>query len=217
MARWRHEPADFRAGRSHPRSGDRRDETARSRQEQRRSSPIAWPQASTCTDNFWRYIEQSRIPPYLPEAHRQNQAVLLVLVSAAFGHAGGGYHVVCHGVVGPWFIDLFRAAAREQAVPLGYVVLRPNQLTAPERATGRTGIALTDPEPIRSLHDQLPPRPRGQRHRRGRPDPQLLTIAPPVPAGRGLRPFDATLDELEQMTVGLRGRAASVRPERRRE
>lgn len=107
------------------------------------------------SDDFWRYIKQGGIPPYLPEAHRQNQVVLHVLVSAAFGYASGGYHVVYDGIAGPWFIDLFRAAAKEQAVALSYVILRPNPYTTLERAVGRTGDALTDREPIRSLHDQF--------------------------------------------------------------
>ncbi|MGV9268200.1 AAA family ATPase [Kitasatospora sp. NPDC003701] len=107
------------------------------------------------SDDFWSFIKQGAIPPYLPEAHRQNQVVLRVLVSAAFGYAGGGYQVVYDGVVGPWFIDLFRAAAKEHAVALSYVILRPDRQTTLERATGRTGDALTDPEPIRALHAQF--------------------------------------------------------------
>ncbi|WP_380282532.1 AAA family ATPase [Kitasatospora purpeofusca] len=107
------------------------------------------------SDDFWHYIKQGRIAPYLPEAHQQNKVVLQVLVSAAFGYASGGYQVVCDGIVGPWFIDLFRAAAREQAVPLSYVILRPDRPTTLERATGRTGDALTDPAPIRSLHNRF--------------------------------------------------------------
>ncbi|MCX5417310.1 AAA family ATPase [Streptomyces sp. NBC_00059] len=107
------------------------------------------------SDDFWHSIKQGWIAPYLPEAHQQNQVVLRVLVSAAFGYAEGGYQVICDGIVGPWFIGLFRAAAEEQAVPLSYVVLRPNQHTTLERAAGRTGDALTDPEPIRSLHGQF--------------------------------------------------------------
>ncbi|MFE6869572.1 AAA family ATPase [Kitasatospora sp. NPDC057692] len=107
------------------------------------------------SDDFWHYIRQGRIAPYLPEAHRQNTVVLQVLASAAFGYAGGGYQVVCDGIVGPWFIDLFRTAAGEQGVPLSYVVLRPDRATTLERATGRTGDALTDPAPIRSLHNQF--------------------------------------------------------------
>lgn len=107
------------------------------------------------SDDFWRWIKQGRIEPYLPEAHRQNQVVLQVLASAAFGYADGGYQVICDGIVGPWFIDLFRVTARERALPLSYVILRPDQHTTLERATSRLGDALTDPEPIRSMHDQF--------------------------------------------------------------
>ncbi|MBD9726221.1 AAA family ATPase [Streptomyces caniscabiei] len=107
------------------------------------------------SDDFWRYIKQGWIAPYLPEAHQQNQVVLQVLVSAAFGYADGGYQVICDGVVGPWFIDLFRATARERALRLSYVILRPDRHTTLERATSRVGDALTDPGPIRSLHDQF--------------------------------------------------------------
>lgn len=78
-----------------------------------------------------------------------------MLVSVAYGYASGGYQVVCDGIVGLWFIDLFYTAAREQAVPLSYVILLPDQHTTLERATTRTGDALTDPAPIRSLYDQF--------------------------------------------------------------
>ena len=51
-------------------------------------------------------------------------------------YAAGGYQVICDGIVGPWFIDVFRTAAAARAIPLHYVV-------------------LTDPEPVRSLHAQF--------------------------------------------------------------
>ncbi|MER5494208.1 AAA family ATPase [Streptomyces sp. NPDC002454] len=107
------------------------------------------------SDDFWHWIKQGAIAPYLPEAHGQNQVVLRVLVSAAFGYADGGYQVICDGIVGPWFIDLFRTTARERNLPLSYVVLRPDCPTTLHRATSRPGDALTDPEPIRSLHGQF--------------------------------------------------------------
>ncbi|MDX2837364.1 AAA family ATPase [Streptomyces scabiei] len=107
------------------------------------------------SDDFWRSIKRGWIAPYLPEAHEQNQVVLQVLVSAAFGYAEGGYQVICDGIVGPWFIDFFRVTARERALPLSYVILRPDKHTTLERATSRAGDALTDPEPIRSLHGQF--------------------------------------------------------------
>jgi adenylate kinase family enzyme len=107
------------------------------------------------SDDFWRYIRQGRIAPYLPDAHRQNQVVIEALVQAAFAYAAGGYHVICDGIVGPWFIDVFRAVAAARAIELHYVILRPDEPTTLGRASARGDQALTDPEPIRSLHRQF--------------------------------------------------------------
>lgn len=107
------------------------------------------------SDDFWHYIQQGRIAPYLPQAHQQNQTVIRALSQAAFAYAAGGYQVICDGIVGPWFIDVFRAAATACSIPLHYVILRPDQATAVRRAVSRTSHALTDPEPIRSLHRQF--------------------------------------------------------------
>jgi adenylate kinase family enzyme len=107
------------------------------------------------SDDFWHYIRQGRIAPYLPQAHRQNQTVIDALAQAAFAYAAGGYQVICDGIVGPWFIDVFRTAAAARAIPLHYVILRPDQATVLRRAASRDDHALTDPEPIRSLHRQF--------------------------------------------------------------
>jgi tRNA uridine 5-carbamoylmethylation protein Kti12 len=107
------------------------------------------------SDDFWDYIRQGRIAPYLPQAHRQNQTVMDALAQAAFTYAAGGYQVICDGIVGPWFIDVFRTAAATRAIPLHYVILRPDQATTLRRATDRGGPALADPEPIWSLHRQF--------------------------------------------------------------
>jgi tRNA uridine 5-carbamoylmethylation protein Kti12 len=106
-------------------------------------------------DDFWDFIRKRRIPPYLPEAHQQNRTVIGIVADAAFGYAEGGYQVVCDGVLGPWFIDVFRTAASARAISLHYVVLRPDQDTVMRRATGRGEGALTDVEPIRSMYKQF--------------------------------------------------------------
>ncbi|WP_407565120.1 nucleoside/nucleotide kinase family protein [Streptomyces sp. 184] len=108
------------------------------------------------TDDFWAFIARGVIAPYLPAAQRQNETVVAVAAGAAARYAAGGYRVVLDGVVGPWFVDAYRAAARTAGVPLHYVVLRPDERTTLARATARTGPeALTDPEPVRAMHREF--------------------------------------------------------------
>lgn len=107
-------------------------------------------------DDFWRYIRQGRISPFRREAHRQNEVVIDVVARAALGYAAGGYHVLCDGILGPWFLDRFVTAFRATGrVGLHYVVLRPDRNTALRRAISRSGDALTDPEPVGSMYDQF--------------------------------------------------------------
>jgi energy-coupling factor transporter ATP-binding protein EcfA2 len=103
-------------------------------------------------DDFWHYIRQGRIEPYLTAAHGQNQVVMDVIAQAAFCYAAGAYQVVCDGIVGPWFISVFRTVAVARAIPLRYVILRPDQATALRRARRRPSHTLTNPGPIRQLH-----------------------------------------------------------------
>ena len=50
--------------------------------------------------DFWHFIRKGAIPPYLPEAHKQNEVVMAVLAQAAEGYAKGDYFVVVDGIVG---------------------------------------------------------------------------------------------------------------------
>jgi len=104
-------------------------------------------------DDFWHVIRTGAVPPYLPEAHRQNGVVITALGRAAAAYAAGGYRVIVDGVIGPWFLDRFRAAAGHQE--LHYVVLRPDEATTLARATGRGAGALVDVEPVLTLHRQF--------------------------------------------------------------
>lgn len=107
-------------------------------------------------DSFWGFVRRGAVPPYQPAARRQNEVVVGVVARAAAGYAAGGYRVVVDGVVGPWFVDAFRAPARDAGVALHYVVLRPDEATTLARGTKRGGAdRLTDPGPIRALHAQF--------------------------------------------------------------
>ena len=102
-------------------------------------------------DDFWHFIRQGAIPPYLPEAHEQNQCVMRVLARAAEGYAKGNYFVVVDGIVGPWFLDPFRTLKQ----PVHYIILRPDLEAAIGRCHQRGGDTLSDPAPITALHRQF--------------------------------------------------------------
>jgi predicted kinase len=104
------------------------------------------------TDTFYGWIRTGFVPPYLPEAVRQNEVVSSVMVGAACDYARGGYDVVVDGVLGPWALPPFVTAAARGALDLAYVVLRPTLDTTLARATERVGRALKEVGPIRGLH-----------------------------------------------------------------
>ncbi|MBP2474508.1 chloramphenicol 3-O-phosphotransferase [Crossiella equi] len=106
------------------------------------------------TDDFYHFIRQGAVAPYLPEAQAQNETVMEVLAGAAFGYATGGYDVVVDGVIGPWFLDVFRKSG--DGVALHYVVLRPNEAITIGRAVDRRHPgALTEVAPIRHMYQQF--------------------------------------------------------------
>ena len=108
------------------------------------------PKVHLHADDFWNFVKYGAIPPYLPEAHEQNGVVVNVVAKAVEGYATGGYFVVLDGIIGPWFLQPFRALA----VPLHYIVMRPPLDVAIQRCRERAGDTL-DPQAIMSLHRQF--------------------------------------------------------------
>jgi predicted kinase len=106
------------------------------------------------SDSFYEWIVTGLIPPYLRESHQQNEVVIGVTAGAAFGYAAGGYLVLLDGVVGPWFLDPFRAQAARTGIALHYLILRPDLATCLARAQARPD-GLTLSAPIRQLHGQF--------------------------------------------------------------
>lgn len=109
------------------------------------------PKVHLHADDFWHFIGNGAIAPYLPEAHRQNGVVIDVLAGAAERYARGDYFVIVDGILGPWFLQPFSAMAR----PVHYIVLRPRLEVAIQRCRDRGGDTLTDPRHITALHEQL--------------------------------------------------------------
>jgi len=102
------------------------------------------------SDDFYQFIKNGAIPPYLPEAHEQNVVVIDVLTKVAAGYASGGYFVVLDGIVGPWFLE----SLKKITAPLHYVVLRPPLEVAVRRCQERGDDTLTD-RAITALYQQL--------------------------------------------------------------
>ncbi|UED83411.1 AAA family ATPase [Streptomyces profundus] len=107
-------------------------------------------------DDFWAVLGDDAVPPYLPAARHQNEVVVGVLARAAAGYAAGGYLTVVDGVIGPWFVEPFRAeTVRALGETPHYVVLRPDRETTLERGTSRRDHPLTDPGPIEEMYRQF--------------------------------------------------------------
>ena len=62
--------------------------------------------------------------------------------------ATGGYTVIVDGIVGPWFLDPFRALERD----VTYVVLRPALEAAEQRAADRGEHPLKDLAVVGQMH-----------------------------------------------------------------
>ncbi|TDD54493.1 hypothetical protein E1263_27000 [Kribbella antibiotica] len=110
------------------------------------------PTVHLATDQFFDAIRTGFIPPYLPESEAQNDVVVDAYVAAAATYARGGYDVILDGVVGPWYLPPFRAAAARDSLTISYVVLRPTLDATITRAQARGPEALRDEEAITGLH-----------------------------------------------------------------
>jgi predicted kinase len=98
-------------------------------------------------DDFLMAIRAGYILPWLPDSRPQNATVTRAFTAAASIYAEAGYLVVLDGVVGPWFLDLYREAAKKTGAVLSYVVLRPERATAIVRARDREHDPLADYPP----------------------------------------------------------------------
>jgi cytidylate kinase len=110
------------------------------------------PTVHLTTDLFYRSIRTGFVLPFLPGAQAQNEVVIEAIVATVTTFARGGYDVVVDGIVGPWFLAPFRAAAERDSLTLSYVVLRPDLETTLSRARGRADGELKVVDAITGLH-----------------------------------------------------------------
>lgn len=113
-------------------------------------------------DTFFGFLGNGAIDPWLSESHDQNVVVTKAAARATGEFVAGGYRVVYDGVIGPWFLDAFVAAAG--LTMLDYVVLLPPVEVCQERVAVRDEHGFTDLAAAASMHRQFAEAALDQRH-----------------------------------------------------
>lgn len=91
------------------------------------------------TDDFFHDLSKGAIPPHLLESNEQNAVVIEAFLAAAKWYARGGYDVIVDGIVDPWFLEPWRALARE-GYEVYYIVLRASREGTMRRAVERSKL-----------------------------------------------------------------------------
>ena len=91
------------------------------------------------TDDFFHYLSKGAISPHLPESNEQNLIVIEAFLEAAKRYARGGYDVIVDGIVGPWFLEPWRAIVQED-YEVHYIVLRASKEETMKRAVERSKL-----------------------------------------------------------------------------
>ena len=107
------------------------------------------------TDDFFHYLSKGAISPHLPESNEQNLVVIEAFLEAAKRYARGGYDVIVDGIVGPWFLEPWRALARED-YEVHYIVLRASKEETMKRAVERSKLdRKTNVELVETMWEQF--------------------------------------------------------------
>ena len=103
-------------------------------------------------DQFFGFLAQGAIEPWLPESSHQNE-----IVTEAAGMAAGRFardlDTVYEGVIGPWFLSTFAAATGLDE--LDYVILLPSVQICVARVRGRSGHGFSDENATRKMHAEF--------------------------------------------------------------
>ena len=107
------------------------------------------------TDDFFHYLSKGAIPPHLPESNEQNLVVIEAFLEAAKRYARGGYDVIVDGIVGPWFLEPWKALAQE-GYEVHYIVLRASKEETMKRAVERAKLdRKTNVELVETMWEQF--------------------------------------------------------------
>lgn len=105
------------------------------------------------SDDAWTWFAKGYVPPWTPASTEQNLAVMEALAAAAVRLAAYA-PVVFDGVIGPWFVAPYEAAARAVGTRLDLIFLRPPREVLLARAAAQPGHPRPI-EPLGRLWDQF--------------------------------------------------------------
>ena len=107
------------------------------------------------TDDFFHYLSKGVVSPHLPESNEQNLVVIEAFLEAAKRYARGGYDVIVDGIVGPWFLEPWRALVRED-YEVHYIILRASKEETMNRAIARSKLdSKTNIELVEVMWEQF--------------------------------------------------------------
>ena len=107
------------------------------------------------TDDFYHYLSKNAIAPHLPQSNAQNLVVIESFLEAAKRFSRGGYDVIVDGIVGPWFLEPWRALVRED-YEVHYIVLRASKEETMKRAVERSKLdRKTNVELVETMWEQF--------------------------------------------------------------
>ena len=87
--------------------------------------------------------------------NEQNLVVIEAFLEAAKRYARGGYDVIVDGIVGPWFLEPWRALVRED-YEVHYIVLRASKEETMKRAVERSKLdRKTNVELVETMWEQF--------------------------------------------------------------
>ncbi len=103
-------------------------------------------------DAFFAMLRRGAIEPWLPESNDQNAAVTEAMARAT-GRFAIAFETVFDGIVGPWFLPTFMAAA--DVDELDYVVLLPEVERCVQRVHDRIDHEFSDGPATRKMHAEF--------------------------------------------------------------
>ncbi len=102
-------------------------------------------------DAFFGFLRRGAISPWLPESSAQND-VVTDAAAAATGRLSTLATTVYDGVLGPWYLPRFLAAAGTGCT---YAVVLPTVEECLARVASRQGHGFTDPDATRRMHAEF--------------------------------------------------------------